>query len=665
MRYISVIGLVIAITTPILLSLAFMHDNTPFSPFNTGWDGYSSLAKCIKPSTSVRGFNTVILVVEEEPNSGLINELRSFLNKGGLLVIASNQAEYANALLRGLGVDASLSSSIITDDFLNLQGNQRLPLALVINHTYPFSNVTLIALDDAVPINPGNLTVIAETSSSSEADGVKGPFPVVVMGNVYNGTVILISSPAIFINALINVAGNGELLRAICQMGNAAYLPILLRPIDVSYVKLAAWIMVNNGLFNIVIVALIFIILALPIIHLIMLNERVEVAKDELTMVRLMMPIIYIALNLGEPAIVYIASASLLLLIIDAIWGSIKSVNLSLTLTHIPLTALLIPRPWSPLALIPLIILYHRQLSHGIEADWRALILPYPAASILALLINHWLSLMLALFSTYLIALTLLKKHKLGSIRLRAGEGVVLTRGSEFTLRLVGRLKSGVTPVIHANGSEVEEVKMVDDGVVAKFRLRSSEPGVHWLNIKTTLIDNTRIFKVVRSLGQVTVVTLSNEPIVDATACNGTILIIPITLSPRSAGELILTVLQLVEGVAKSNCGSSIVIYDEFNNTVKTMSLAGSVDYYALVKQLLSELEVINAGTLVKQVVGGTLLSNLSKVKSNMIMRMFYEFSEPIIVVGDDYFTKPIIDELSRSKLVIYMPITSNRVINA
>ncbi len=648
-------GLIAVATVPLLLALVIMHDNTPFSPFNNAWDGYSKAVECLKPSTSLRQFNAVVLIVEEEPSSGLVNELRRFLEGGGLLVVAGNRGVYVNALLRGLGVNASLGESVITDDFVNVNNNPRLPLALVVNHTYPFTNITVIALDDAVPLNPGNLTVVAETLSSSMAGGFRGPFPVIAMGKAYNGVIIVASSPAILMNTLLNFTGNGELLKAICNMGNAAYLPLLLKPIDVSYLKLAAWILINSGLLRLIIGPLLIVLLALPVIHVVRLNAGSKVRRRWFMVFRLMLPLVYIAFNLGGALMIYVVAASLTLLIIDSALTTDKGVDLALTLIHVPLTAILLPKPWSLVALVALIFIYHKQLSSGIRADWRTLTVPYPASALLAFSIDRWLGLTLTVFSIYLILLAVLRIHRLHSIKLRIRDSIVIADNGEFTLSLEGRLSKGVLPIVNINGIGVESISRLSGSILVKCKIRNNESSVNYVNARVTLIDETRLFKAVRELGKVTIVTAPIKPMVDFNPCGGTILVVPHALSQGSLSKLASTVLSLVTYVVENGCSSLLVIYDELSNDVVESRLNNEVNYSDLVKLILSKLSIINTHTLVGEFSDGSVFEGFVRAKLSHVLNALRDADEPVIVIGDAYFTQPLVDKLNLST-VIYTP---------
>ncbi|WP_054853108.1 hypothetical protein [Vulcanisaeta distributa] len=83
--------------------------------------------------------------------------------------------------------------------------------------------------------------VIAETSRFSIAGNSTGPFPAIVAVPVGRGYVILVSSPGVFMNSMINEANNAEFLRDLCGNGTALFLESTLASNPQGTIK--AWLL--------------------------------------------------------------------------------------------------------------------------------------------------------------------------------------------------------------------------------------------------------------------------------------------------------------------------------------------------------------------------------------------------------------------------------------
>lgn len=200
---------------------------TPFDVNNTYWDGYSTAASiCLKPVYVLNGpinASAVFVVPEVEIPRAQVDLLLRYVEGGGRLVVI-NGGPPSNELLRELGLNSRFSGAVIEDPVLNYI-NDKFPLAFIVSNPLLPINASVIVLDNATPIiirDPGSI-VLTETSPFSRAGNESGPFPVVVAVPLGRGYVILVSTPSIFMNSLINEAGNSELLRALCN-GTAIYL---------------------------------------------------------------------------------------------------------------------------------------------------------------------------------------------------------------------------------------------------------------------------------------------------------------------------------------------------------------------------------------------------------------------------------------------------------
>lgn len=215
----------VLITAIILLALVailtLMPTNIPYDTNNPHWDGYSKAAKIcglrqIYQISSINDYSLIFLIPQVPPSQSLIKQLSRFITNGGKLVVLSNNLMYGNSVLKGLGVsNVEISNGTVMDFVFNL-GSPYMPLCYVSN-TMLINESLIVALDNASPlIVSGNAVVIASTSPLSKASSSVGSFPVIAYTKYGKGYVIIISTPAVFMNSLINSYNNTEFLRMLC-----------------------------------------------------------------------------------------------------------------------------------------------------------------------------------------------------------------------------------------------------------------------------------------------------------------------------------------------------------------------------------------------------------------------------------------------------------------
>ena len=234
-------GLYIALVASIIIAMlvTYLYPYTaPYSPSNSGWDGYSVAVKtCLKPIYTpfeVNSSRVVFIVPLVNLPEAYVKALRDLLLRGGVVVILSNSPA-ANQLLGELGVNVTVTGMVIKDLLFNAI-NEYFPIAVV--EGYRPLNITpmFIVLDNATVIEPrGNSTPLALTGLSSVAGNETGPFAVMAVAKYGNGYVIVISSPGIFMNSLIDRGNNMLLLRELCSIGPSAYLVTALGGFQVEY----------------------------------------------------------------------------------------------------------------------------------------------------------------------------------------------------------------------------------------------------------------------------------------------------------------------------------------------------------------------------------------------------------------------------------------------
>ncbi len=200
-----------------------------FSPSNTSWNGLSTLvqtehATVLSNVSSLPPDGAGYVLLEEGPFSPYTSvqaaRISSFVSSGGTLIVADGQDAIANTLLAGMGLSSRFSGGVLTDPLFNFRNS-----FLVVAPTTTMYNVSSIDFDYATTLtvsDPG-AKVLAYSSDfsylypsqpgSSIASAPHGPFPVAAEIPLGRGTVYLISDDSVFINSMIHMGGNFNMLK--------------------------------------------------------------------------------------------------------------------------------------------------------------------------------------------------------------------------------------------------------------------------------------------------------------------------------------------------------------------------------------------------------------------------------------------------------------------
>ena len=220
----------------ILLALALLvlippliPEPNPYDAYNIYWNGYSAAISYCNATVSygnIQNASTVILIPMIKPTQYFVSQLMNFTRSGGTLVILDNGQYFGNYILSVMNVSARFSGYIVIDPILDYV-NEHLPIALISSKFINVIGTQYVLLDNSsyiLLLGSGDYTVIAKTSIFSVSGNNSGPFPVVVLIPYGNGSIILISDPAIFMNSIINKYGNSNLLHWICGKGRTVFL---------------------------------------------------------------------------------------------------------------------------------------------------------------------------------------------------------------------------------------------------------------------------------------------------------------------------------------------------------------------------------------------------------------------------------------------------------
>jgi len=211
-----------------ILSLWFVSPQEDFRPENHNWNGLTDLQGKYQvepleqglPLSQLTGNSLIISIPYLEPTTEEVAELRSYVEEGGVLIIADDH-RFGNKILRGLEVDARFHGDSLVDPLFNYGYKE----FLLINDIRPSpltTNVSSLKLNYATVLEIENGIVAANSSSfsfiDSNLDSVRqeeeriGPFPVIAHFGIGDGKLILISDPSIFINGMIEQNNNPEFL---------------------------------------------------------------------------------------------------------------------------------------------------------------------------------------------------------------------------------------------------------------------------------------------------------------------------------------------------------------------------------------------------------------------------------------------------------------------
>jgi hypothetical protein len=236
--YLSVI-IIGAIGSLLFLSLAspLIINNSDFSIYNTGWNGCSTLAvetyhtgkfvpllsydeTTMTPiqrsfvTYDCNPLNTSLICIgpKTEFTSEEVYYIDWFLRTGGI-VFLSDDFGAANSLLTRLNTSTRFSNDLLLD--FSFEKNASFATVFIFpERTHPIiNNVTSLLLNYPSSIQPSNTASILVSSSNlswldTTFDGrydeneEKGPFPLLTVETYGKGTLIVSSTPSVFINSM-------------------------------------------------------------------------------------------------------------------------------------------------------------------------------------------------------------------------------------------------------------------------------------------------------------------------------------------------------------------------------------------------------------------------------------------------------------------------------
>ena len=209
------------------LGAVYVSNSYGYTTTSTAWNGLADFTSemHVKPMSNLSSLSSMnsstsaLFMAQPVISFSHADSLsiKGFLSRGGLLIIGANNGT-TNELLSSLGISLQLSSTNVFDPVLNY-GLQTEPLmSNAINGTVSLRNS--IVFNSPVALNfTGGTSVLHSTSAFSYARlsglTVTRSYPMIASVAVGNGTLVLMSTPSIFLNEFFNIYGNHNFISSL------------------------------------------------------------------------------------------------------------------------------------------------------------------------------------------------------------------------------------------------------------------------------------------------------------------------------------------------------------------------------------------------------------------------------------------------------------------
>jgi hypothetical protein len=226
----------------LVVGLAFVAggvtSSASFNAFNPAWDGTSDFRTIAEEAGSEpviardttryseHGANTTAVILSPDRNytETDVARIRTFLQRGGTLVVADRDGPHGHTLLEDLGAAARPVGPILRDE-RNYYRSPALPVAEAIGNHSLVDGVETLTLNYGTAVDPNGATVLVSTSGytyldrngdgSLSEDETVASYPVATAEPVGNGTVVTVGDPSVFINVMQDREGNRAFSRAL------------------------------------------------------------------------------------------------------------------------------------------------------------------------------------------------------------------------------------------------------------------------------------------------------------------------------------------------------------------------------------------------------------------------------------------------------------------
>lgn len=224
-----------------------MPSSSPYSVYNTGYNGYSLLAEkySIQPVLNITSTdiaepnNTVILVpLLHDLDNETLSTLKWLIEHGGTIVFLDENGYVNDFMYLYLNAQVWIANATVYDDIMNYNGNRSLPL---IETLFGNENLTCYLYRPS-PIEIGEkssgieIIVHGESSPFSYRDNdgngyfnsgdVFGSQPIIVEVKMSNGTIYVIPDLDVFTNKFIKLGDNEKLASFLVENYSMRYIYI-------------------------------------------------------------------------------------------------------------------------------------------------------------------------------------------------------------------------------------------------------------------------------------------------------------------------------------------------------------------------------------------------------------------------------------------------------
>jgi hypothetical protein len=256
----------LAVATVVALVVAASTSSAAFGAYNAGWDGAAEL----RSTAEERGaesdvvLNTtrygtvpadrsvaVVLSPDRAYADGEAERLRTFVERGGTLVVAEDYGPHGNALLAAVGASARFDGAPVRDERRHHR-SPALPVATNVSASPLTAGVSGLTLNHGTVVESGDATTLVATSGYAYLDANRNgeldeeesldAYPVVTVERVGSGRVVAVADPSLFINAMLDRPDNRRFVanafdvhdRVLLDYSHAERLP----PLSVALVVL-------------------------------------------------------------------------------------------------------------------------------------------------------------------------------------------------------------------------------------------------------------------------------------------------------------------------------------------------------------------------------------------------------------------------------------------